>query len=92
MGLDTEKKSSPLEASVIQTVLSLEEFLLNNDWRIANDDFNRMVTDNFGQTVDGAQIGKAAAKLGIKSVFMGKRRGKEISSELMAALKAKTTR
>ncbi|MDR1083907.1 MAG: DUF3987 domain-containing protein [Deltaproteobacteria bacterium] len=92
MGLDTEKKSSPLEAAVVQTVLSLEEYLLNNDWRMANDDFNRMVTDNFGQAVGGAQIGKAAAKLGIKSVFMGKRRGKEISPELMAALKAKTTR
>ena len=76
----------------MQTVLSLEEFLANNDWRIANDDFNRMVTDYFGQAVDGAQIGKAAARLGNKSVFMGKRRGKELSPELMAALKAKNTR
>jgi len=46
------------------------------------------VADKYGQSVSSSQIGKAAARLGIKSVSIGKKRGKEYPRQLVKAFQA----
>jgi len=88
LGLEEEECAEPLEAAIIQVSLDLEGFLKGHDWKIANDEFNRLVADKYGQSVSSSQIGKAAARLGIKSVTIGKKRGKEYPRLLVKAFQA----
>ncbi len=87
LDLSNEAQGSPLELAIAQSALELEEFLAAHNWQVANDDFHRLVMKKVGQDIDSAQIGKAAARLGVKAVWLGKRRGKEFSQELLKQLK-----
>jgi hypothetical protein len=87
LDISDEAQGSPLEVAIAQSALELEEFLTEHNWQVPNDDFHRLVTDKVGQDVDSAQIGKVAARLGVKAVWLGKRRGKEFSPELLKQLK-----
>jgi len=83
-----EESSEPLETAIIKVSLDLEGYLKDHDWKIPNDEFNRLVADKYGHSVSSPQIGKVAARLGIKSVTIGKKRGKEYPRQLIKTLKA----
>lgn len=87
-GFEKDEITEPLESVIIQVSLEIEKFLKEHDWKIVNDDFNRMVADKYGQSVSSSQIGKAAARLGIRSVTIGKKRGKEYPRLLVKAFQA----
>jgi len=88
LGLDQEDIVESLDEAIIMASLGLEGFLRASSWKVANDDFNRKVAEKYGHSVSSIQIGKAASRLGIKPVTIGKKRGKEISSHLLKAFKA----
>ena len=83
MGLENEPIKTPLDEAIMRTALGLEEYLKANDWRILNDDFQNLVLATMGQEPPPNQVGKAAIKLGIKNVNIGKKRGKEFSPEIL---------
>jgi hypothetical protein len=83
MGLNSEPLKTPLEEAVMNTALGLEDYLANNCWRILNDDFNPLVRSILSQEIPGNHIGRAANRLGVRSICMGKKRGKEFSKELL---------
>lgn len=87
LDIEDESRATPLEVAIIQATIELEGFLEEHDWRVANDDFNRLVMEKAGQAIDPAQIGKASARLGLKPILIGKQRGKEISRELLKEFK-----
>ena len=88
LGLDQDEVVESLDEAIVMVSLGLEGFLRANGWKIANDEFNRKIADKYGQSVSSVQIGKAASRLGIKPVTIGKKRGKEISAHLIKAFKA----
>ncbi len=88
LGFEKEEISEPLDKAIIQVSIELEGYLKDHDWKITNDEFNRRVADKYGQNIDSSQIGKAAARLGIKSVTIGKKRGKEYPRQLVKAFQA----
>ena len=88
LGLDQEDIVETLDDAIVMVCLGLEGFLKANSWKIVNDEFNRKVADKYGQSISSSQIGKAATRLGLKSVTMGKKRGKEIPNHLLKAFKA----
>ena len=88
LGLDQEEIVETLDEAIVMACLGLEGFLKANGWKIVNDDFNRKVADKYGQSISSVQIGRAATRLGLKSVTIGKKRGKEISGHLLKAFKA----
>ncbi|MDL2259447.1 DUF3987 domain-containing protein [Deltaproteobacteria bacterium OttesenSCG-928-K17] len=87
LGLDQEEIVETLDEAIVMVCLGLEGFLKVNGWKIVNDDFNRKVADKYGQSVSSTSIGKAASRLGIKPVNIGKKRGKEISGNLLKAFR-----
>ncbi len=88
LGLDQDEVVESLDEAIVMVSLGLEGYFRANGWKISNDDFNRKVADKYGQSVSSVQIGKAASRLGLKSVTIGKKRGKEISGHLLKAFKA----
>ena len=88
LGLDQENIVETLDEAIVMVCLGLEDFLKANGWKILNDEFNRKVADKYGQSVSSTSIGKAASRLGIKPVNIGKKRGKEISGNLLKAFRA----
>jgi len=88
LGLDQDEVVESLDEAIVVVSLGLEGYLKANGWKIANDEFNRKVADKYGHSVSSSQIGKAASRLGIKPVTIGKKRGKEFSAHLLKALKA----
>ena len=88
LGFKNDEPSEPLETAVIQASIEMEGYLKDHDWKIVNDDFNRHVADKYGQSISSSQIGKAAARLGIRSVTIGKKRGKEYPRLLVKAFQA----
>lgn len=88
LGFEKEEASEPLEEAIIQVSIELEGYLKEHDWKIPNDEFNRRVADKYGQNVNSAQIGKAVARLGIKPVFIGRKRGKEFTRLLIKSFQA----
>jgi hypothetical protein len=88
LGLDQDEVVESLDDAVVIVALGLEGHLKANGWKILNEDFNKKVADKYGHSVSSSQIGKAASRLGIKPVTIGKKRGKEFSSHLLKAFKA----
>jgi hypothetical protein len=83
MGLDNEPLKTPLEEAVMRTALGLEDYLADNGWRILNDDFNSLVSGHLSKETAPNLIGRAANRLGVRSICLGKKRGKEFSKELL---------
>ncbi|MDL2259683.1 hypothetical protein LJB99_02240 [Deltaproteobacteria bacterium OttesenSCG-928-K17] len=77
-----------LDEAIVMVCLGLEDFLKANGWKIPNDEFNRKVADKYGHSISSVQIGRAATRLDLKSVTIGKKRGREIPSLLLKAFKA----
>ncbi len=88
LGFEKEDASQSLEETIIQVSINLEGYLKDHEWKITNDEFNRRVADKYGQSVSSSQIGKAAARLGIKPVVIGRKRGKEFPRLLVKAFQA----
>lgn len=89
LGIESEDIKSPLEQAIMKITLNSELDLAANQWRMLNDDFNRLVTQAFGQAIDLGQLGREAVRLGIGQCLMGKKRGKQFSPELIEAFKQK---
>ena len=89
LGFDQDEIVESLDEAIIMTSLGLEGFLRANGWKILNDEFNRKVADKYGQEISSTRIGIAASRLGINTVKIGKKRGKELSSHLLKAFKAR---
>ena len=83
LGLDNEPLKTPLEESIMKTALGLEDYLADNGWRILNDDFNALVQNHLPKDMAHNHIGRATNRLGIKSIKIGLKRGKEFSPELL---------
>ena len=83
MSLDNEPLKTPMDEAVMKTVLGLEDYLANNGWRILNDDFNALVQKHLPKDMTGNHIGRATNRLGVRSVKIGLKRGKEFSPELL---------
>jgi len=88
LGLESEPIKTPLDEAVMQATLALAEYLKDNQWRVLNDDFNPLVKSYLKQEAGGNQIGLAANRLGIKSITIGKKRGKEFSLDLLERFRA----
>lgn len=88
LGQESEPIKTPLDEAVMQATLALAEYLKDNQWRVLNDDFNPLVKSYLNQEVAGNQIGRAANRLGIKSITIGKKRGKEFSLEILERFRA----
>ena len=67
----------------MKTALGLEDYLADNGWRILNDDFNALVQNHLPKGMAHNHIGRACNRLGIKSIKLGLKRGKEFSPELL---------
>ena len=83
MGLDNEPLKTPLEEAIMRTALELEDELADNGWRIPNDDFNTLVQKHLPKDMAHNHIGRATNRLGVKSIKIGPKRGKEFSPELL---------
>jgi hypothetical protein len=88
LGLESEPIKTPLDEAIMQSTLSLAEYLKDNQWRVLNDDFNPLVRSFLKQEAAGNQIGRAANRLGIKSITIGKKRGKEFGPDLLEKFRA----
>jgi hypothetical protein len=88
LGLESAPIKTPLDEAIMQATLSLAEYLKDNQWRALNDDFNPLVWSFLKQEPAGNQIGRAANRLGIKSITIGKKRGKEFSPDLLEKFRA----
>lgn len=89
MSLDKDEQAASLEIAIVQAALALENHLKSHDWKVANEQFNQMVAAKYGQPVNNAQIGKAASRLGLKPVLLGRKRGKALSPHLLKSLKSR---
>lgn len=89
LALDIEESplKTPLDKAIVAVSLSLEPYLLDNDWRISNDEFNLQVCKKMKQQLDSGQIGRTASRLGIKNVYAGRKRTKEFTPELIKQFK-----
>jgi hypothetical protein len=83
MSLENEPLKTPLEESIMKTALGLEDYLADNGWRILNDDFNSLVQKHLPKDIPPNHIGRATNRLGVRSVKIGQKRGKEFSPELL---------
>jgi len=83
MGLDNEPLKTPVEEAIMRTALELEDELADNGWRILNDDFNVLVQKHLPKDMAHNHIGRATNRLGVKSIKIGPKRGKEFSPELL---------
>jgi hypothetical protein len=83
MGLDNEPLKTPLEEAIMRTALGLEDYLSDIGWRILNDDFNALVQNHLPKDMPANHIGRATNRLGVRSIKIGLKRGKEFSSELL---------
>jgi hypothetical protein len=83
MGLDNEPLKTPLDEAVMRTALGLADYLADNGWRILNDDFNALVQQHLPKDTAHNHIGRATNRLGVKSIKIGLKRGKEFSPELL---------
>jgi len=65
------------------TALGLEDYLADNGWRILNDDFNALVQKHLPKDMAHNHIGRVTNRLGVKSIKIGLKRGKEFSPALL---------
>ena len=67
----------------MKTALGLEDYLAENGWQILNDDFIGLVRSSLPKGLAAHQIGRAASRLGARSVKIGRQRGREFPKVLL---------
>lgn len=88
LGIACQPEQSALDETIIRASLKMENQLKAQEWKMPNDEFCRAVK-LIHPEASSVQIGKAATEMGIKSIFIGKNRGKEFSQELLDRFRAR---
>ena len=89
LSIQNEAVKTPLETAIIEAILSVENDLRSNQWRLTNDDFNKLLTQKLGKPIDAGLLGREASRLGIGQCTLGKQRGKLFSPEILESFKRK---
>lgn len=88
LGINCQPEHPALDEAIIRASLKMEDQLKAKEWKMPNDEFCRAVQLVLPD-VSSVQIGKAATEMGIKSIFIGKNRGKEFSQGLLDKFRAR---
>ena len=89
LNIENNNPKTPLEEAIILTALELEEQLELTQWRVSNEQFYKTVNSKLNDPIEPSIIGRVATKMGIANMYMGNKRAKVFSKDLLKEFKLK---